>query len=60
MMMDQMKIWWGWVTALAGRVRSERGVTVEQVLWIVFWVAAVGIVSVAVMSFLNGKVALIR
>lgn len=55
-----LKIWWGWVSALAGRVRSERGVTVEQVLWIVFWVAAVGIVSVAVMSFLNGKVALIR
>lgn len=58
-MMD-LKIWWGWVTALAERVRSERGVTVEQVLWIVFWVAAVGVVSVAVMSFLNGKVALIR
>ena len=59
-MMMELKIWWGWVAALAGRVRSERGVTVEQVLWIVFWVAAVGVVSVAVMSFLNGKVALIR
>ncbi len=58
--MMELRTWWGWMTALAERVRSERGVTVEQVLWIVFWVAAVGVVSVAVMSFLNGKVALIR
>lgn len=56
----ELRTWWGWMSALAERVRSERGVTVEQVLWIVFWVAAVGVVSVAVMSFLNGKVALIR
>ena len=56
----ELRTWWGWMTALAERVRSERGVTVEQVLWIVFWVAAGGVVSVAVMSFLNGKVALIR
>lgn len=44
----ELRTWWGWMTALAERVRSRRGVTVEQVLWIVFWVAAVGVVSVAV------------
>ena len=58
--MMELKILWGWLAALAERARSERGVTIQEVLWIVFWGGAVGIISVAVMAFLNGKVALIR
>lgn len=47
----------GWLVGLVHQARSERGLTIEQVLWAIFWIGAVGVVSAAVMTYLHTQVA---
>lgn len=56
-MLEQTQILLGWVKARVARLRGEQGMTVETVLWIIFLIAAVGVVTGAVMAYLNTKVA---
>jgi Flp pilus assembly protein TadG len=59
--MLELKILAGWAAARLERMREdERGVTVEFVLWTIFLIGAVGLVSAAVMAYLNTKIAQIH